>query len=236
MLRWNTSHLTWPDWQKVIATYWGYCSFIDDQVKRILQCLEETGLADNTVIIYSADHGGMLGGHRLFNIGMHMYEETYHIPLLVSWPRVTPAASVCHSYVSLVDIMPTLLHIGGAEVPEGIDGRLLTSFLKGGTVDNWPDDVYAEFHGYESALCTIRMVRTKSWKYVYNPCSEDELYDMKSDPFELNNVASKLGYKHELRRMKARLVKWLRQTNDTIVQEDTWKANPYDLYVSKREA
>ena len=59
---------------------------------------------------------------------------------------------------------------------------------------------------------------------------------MKSDPFELNNVASKLGYKHELRRMKARLVKWLRQTNDTIVQEDTWKANPYDLYVSKREA
>jgi arylsulfatase A-like enzyme len=128
------------------------------------------------------------------------------------------------------------LHIGGAEVPEGIDGRLLTSFLKGGTVDNWPDDVYAEFHGYESALCTIRMVRTKSWKYVYNPCSEDELYDMKSDPFELNNVASKLGYKHELRRMKARLVKWLRQTNDTIVQEDTWKANPYDLYVSKREA
>lgn len=235
LLRWNCSHLTWPDWQKVIATYWGYCTFIDDQIRKILDCLKATHLADNTIIIYSTDHGAMLGSHRLFNLGMHMYDETYHIPLVVSWPGVTRRASVCDSFVSLVDLMPTILEMGGAQVPREIDGRSLGGFLRGDAVEGWPDDVYAEFHGYESALCTSRMVRTKSWKYIYNPCSHDELYDMASDPFELNNVANQLAYKHVLRRMKDRLVRWLRRTDDTIVQEDSWKTNAYDLYVSKRE-
>ena len=79
------------------------------------------------------------------------------------------------------------------------------------------------------------MVRTKSWKYIYNPSSEDELYDMVSDPAELYNLAGQLGYKHVLRRMKERMVNWMRQTNDSIVDEEGWKNNPYDLYVSGRE-
>jgi len=56
MLRWNSSYLTWPDWQKVIATYWGFCTFIDDQVQRILDCLAANGLAENTVVFFSTDH------------------------------------------------------------------------------------------------------------------------------------------------------------------------------------
>ena len=236
MLRWNASHLTWPDWQKVIAHYWGYCTFIDDQIRRILDCLKEHGLADDTVVIYSTDHGDMIGSHRLFNKGMQMYEETHHIPLMIRWPGVTPAGLVLDEFVSLIDMMPTLLETGSAEVPEKIDGRSLMPFLRGDSPADWPDDVYCEFHGYEPALCTIRMVRTRNWKYVYNPCSEDELYDMQSDPFELDNVAGKLGYKHVLRRMKGRLVKRLRQTNDSIIAEGSWQSNSYDLYVSRREA
>ena len=85
MLRWNASHLTWPDWQKVIATYWGYCTFIDDQVKRVLYALERAGQLDNTVIIYSSDHGDMLGSHRLFNKMMNMYNETHQVPLAIRW-------------------------------------------------------------------------------------------------------------------------------------------------------
>jgi arylsulfatase A-like enzyme len=137
--------------------------------------------------------------------------------------------------VSLVDLMPTLLQLAGARDPVELDGRSLVPLLKGAVPHDWPDDVFAEFHGYEGALCSQRMVRTRSWKYVYNPCFEDELYDLQSDPGELRNLAGKLGYKHVLRRMKSRLVAWLERTRDTIGEDDSWKGSSYDLYLSRRE-
>ena len=235
MLRWNTSHLTWPDWQKVITCYWGFCTFIDTQVRRILNRLEENGLAENTIVIFSTDHGDMLGSHRLFNKGFHMYEETHHIPLVVRWPGVTAPGTTCDEFVNLVDLMPTFLDIGGARMPSNLDGRSIVPLLRGETVPDWPDDVFAEFHGYEPTLASVRMVRTRSWKYVYNPYSEDELYDMQSDPGELYNLATHLGYKHVLRRMKARMVNRLRETRDNIVMEGGWQSNSFDLLVSERE-
>jgi arylsulfatase A-like enzyme len=235
MLRWNASHLTWPDWQRVIAHYWGYCTYIDDQIQRVLDRLDGLGLAENTVVIYTTDHGDMLGSHRLFNKGFYMYDEIYRVPLVVRWPGTTPPGSQCDAFVSLVDLMPTLLEMGGARVPGDLDGRSLAPFLRGDGVADWADDVYAEYHGYESALCSQRMVRTWSWKYIYNPCFEDELYDVASDPGELNNVAGELGYAHVLRRMKARLVRWLARTHDTIAEDDSWKGSSYDLYLSRRE-
>ena len=235
MLRWNASHLTWPDWQKVIAAYWGYCTFIDDQVQRILDCLETNGLAEDTVIVFSTDHGDMLGSHRLFNKGFHMYEETHHIPLVIRYPDGTSPGTTCDEFVNLVDLMPTFLELGGAVGSDNLDGRSIVPLLRGETVDDWPDDVFAEFHGYEPTLASVRMVRTDSWKYVYNPYSEDELYDMKSDPHELHNLANHLGYKHVLRRMKARMVDRLRQTRDNIVMDGGWQSNSFDLLVSERE-
>lgn len=235
MLRWNASHLTWPDWQRVIAAYWGYCTYIDDQIGRVLAQLDALGLAENTVVIYSADHGDMTGSHRLFNKGMYMYDEIYRIPLLVRWPGVTAAGSQCDEFVSLLDMMPTMLDAGGADIPENLDGRTLQPLLSGENDAEWPDDIFAEFHGYESALFSQRMVRTKSWKYIYNPGAEDELYDVASDPGELRNLADEYGYKHVLRRMKTRLVTWLERTGDTIAEDDEWKGSGYDLYISERE-
>ncbi len=235
MLRWNGSHLTWPDWQKVIATYWGYCTFIDDQVKRVLYVLEEAGQLDNTVVVYSSDHGDMLGSHRLFNKMMNMYNETHQIPLAIRWPGVVEPNSVCDDFVSLVDIMPTFLEMAGADIPDKVDGCSLLPLLHGETPPDWREDIFAEHHGYEPALCTIRMVQTRKWKYIYNPCSEDELYDLESDPGELHNLDPRLGYKHVLRRMKDRMVKWLRDTNDGIVNDGGWQSNSYDLFVSGRE-
>lgn len=235
MLRWNASHLTWPDWQRVIAYYWGYCTYIDDQIARILAQLESSGLADNTIVIYSSDHGDMTGSHRLFNKGMYMYDEIYRIPLLVRWPGVTPPASQCDEFVTLVDLMPTMLDAAEAEQPDNLDGRSLRPLLDDTPEVAWADDIFAEYHGYESALYTQRMVRTKSWKYIYNPCSEDELYDVASDPGELRNLAGMLGFKHVLRRMKARLMTWMERTNDTIAEDDAWKGSAYDLYLAGRE-
>ena len=235
LLRWNADHLTWADWQKVIAHYWGYVTFIDDQIRRVLNKLSALGLSENTIVIYSTDHGDMLGSHRLFNKGFNMYDEIFHIPLIVHWPGVTQPGSVCDSFVNLVDLTPTILEVCGANHPTRLDGRSIVPLLKEETIANWPDDVYAEYHGYELALCTQRMIRTRSWKYIYNPCFEDELYDVISDPCELHNLAQKLGFKHTLRRMKERMVNWLQKTGDTIGEDDSWKGSSYDLYLSERE-
>ena len=245
MLRWNTSHLTWPDWQKVIAAYWDSAPSLTTKSNAFSTVLRRTVWRKNTVVVFSTDHGDMLGSHRLFNKGFHMYEETHHIPLVIRCPGATSPGTTCDEFVNLVDLMPTFLELGGAAVPErlnigsqaspGLDGRSIMPLLRGETVADWPDDVFAEFHGYEPTLASVRMVRTDSWKYVYNPSSEDELYDMKSDPHELHNLANHLGYKHVLRRMKARMVNRLRETRDNIVMEGGWQSNSFDLLVSERE-
>jgi arylsulfatase A-like enzyme len=154
---------------------------------------------------------------------------------VIRGPGVAETGSVCSEFVSLVDIAPTIADLCGTRMPSRVDGISLVPLLRGDRPDDWRDDIYAEFHGYESALCSIRMVRTTKWKYVYNPCSIDELYDLESDPGELHNLAPRLGYKHVLRRMKARLMAWLAETGDTIGQSGDWKGNPYDLVPSERE-
>ncbi len=235
-LRWNASQLTWTDWQNVIAHYWGACTFIDDQIGRVLSALDQSGRAGATLVILATDHGDMLGCHRLFNKGFHGYEETHHIPLVVSGPPVSKPGSVCDEFVNLVDLMPTVLDAAGVAQPQKVDGRSMLPLLGGRRPDDWPQEAFSEFHGYESTLYSMRMVRNRRWKYVYNPATEDELYDVVSDPGELRNLAGKLAYKHVLRRMRADLLGWLRRTNDGIADEGTWQSNSYDLYVSGREA
>ncbi len=235
-LRWNASQLTWPDWQRVIAHYWGGCTFIDEQIGRILSALDASGRAGETLVVFTADHGDMLGNHRLFNKGFHGYEETHHIPFVVSGPMVSRPGSVCEEFVNLVDVMPTFLDVAGVAPPEPVDGRSIVPLLAGRKPDDWPAEAFSEFHGYESTLYSMRMLRNRRWKYIYNPAAEDELYDVVSDPGELHNLAGKLAYKHVLRRMKADLLRWLRGTRDGIVDEGTWQSNSYDLYVSGREA
>ena len=235
-LRWNASQLAWPDWQRVIAHYWGACTFIDEQIGRVLSALDASGRAGETLVIFTTDHGDMLGNHRLFNKGFHGYEETHHIPFIASGPLVSKPGSVCDDFVNLVDLMPTFLDVAGVAPPEKVDGRSLVPLLQGRRPDDWPADVLSEFHGYESTLYSMRMVRNRRWKYVYNPATDDELYDVVSDPGEMHNLAGKLAYKHVLRRMKGDLLAWLRRTGDGIVDEGTWQSNSYDLYVSGREA
>ena len=235
LLRWNAAHLTWPDWQRVIAAYWGYCSFVDHQMGRVLEALQRSGRRrEDTIVVVTADHGDMLGSHRLFNKGFHMYEETHRVPLLISGPGVERGADTA-AFANLVDLAPTLLEQAAAEPPADADGRSLTPLLAGSTPADWPDDVFAEFHGYETTLYSTRMIRTADWKYVYNPATEDELYDLRSDPGELHNLAGMVAFGHVLRRMKERLVARMRATGDGLASESAWQANSYDLFLSARE-
>ena len=163
-----------------------------------------------------------------------MYEETHRIPLLISGPGISRGEHAT-GFANLVDLAPTLLELTAGELLPDADGRSLTPLLAGHTPDDWPDDVFAEFHGYETTLCSTRMIRTADWKYVYNPATEDELYDLRSDPGELHNLAGMFAFKHVLRRMKERLVARMRATGDGLAAENSWQANSYDLFLSGRE-
>ena len=234
LMRWNTAQLTWKDWQKVIAAYWGYCSYIDSLVGKIMEHLDELKLTEDTMIVFSADHGDMLGSHRLFNKGFNMYEEDNHIPLIISCPGKEKGIRQ-EAFVSIVDIMPTFLDFAGCEIPEEVQGKSLKPLLDGGIPENWRTEIFCEFNGYESTLLTSRMVRTKKWKYVYNPFGDDELYDMDSDPGELRNLADLKGFTHVLRRMKTKMLHCLLEYDDSIAETTTWQSNSYGLFVSKRE-
>lgn len=173
--------------------YYGMISYVDEQVGRLLRALEDTGLADDTVVIFTADHGDMLGERGLW-YKMTFFEWSCRVPLIVHWPRRWAPHRV-ESGVSLVDMLPTLLDIAGASSRTGplatVDGASLAPLLNGDTVED--RDVCAEYLG-EGALGPRFMVRRGDLKYVYSDSDPAELYNLADDPDERDNRAGHPDY------------------------------------------
>ncbi|ELZ20521.1 sulfatase [Haloterrigena salina JCM 13891] len=210
--------LEWDHWAEATAKYWGFVSLIDDQLERILEALEDHGLADETAVVHASDHGDFVGNHRQFNKGPLMYDDTYRIPLQVRWPGVVESGLTCEAPVHLHDLAATFLEMGGVDVPESFDARSLVPLLEAGgdpeAVSEWPDSTFAQYHGDEFGLYTQRMVRTERNKYVYNGPDIDELYDLEADPAELQNLIDHPNYADIREEMRDRLVDWMRKTDD----------------------
>lgn len=179
--------LTWDDYAETIRHYWAYNSFIDDQFAGLMATLEETGQADDTLVLYLSDHGEMMGSHGLFYKGVMAFEECYRVPLIMRWPRGIKAGQVCQEFVTLMDIGPTLLEITGSRPLETAHGRSLTPLWKGQTPADWPQEFYGQYHGSE-LYSSQRVLTTKRHKYVFNGFDYDELYDLEEDPGEMKNL------------------------------------------------
>ncbi|OGS22289.1 MAG: hypothetical protein A2252_06930 [Elusimicrobia bacterium RIFOXYA2_FULL_39_19] len=220
--QWGVEKFTWKDWQKYIAFYWGYISFLDYEIGRILDRLKENGMDKETIVIFTTDHGDFAGSHRQFNKGPLMYDETYRIPLIIKWPEKTKAGSVSDSFVRILDLMPTILESAGAEIPGNIDGRSIVPILEGKVPQDWPQEVFCEQHGDELGLYSQRMIRTREYKYVYNVEDKDEMYDLVEDPYELNNCADDPQYKDTRINLEKKLLSWMRKTDDMIAR---WAAS-----------
>ncbi len=206
----------WDDWAAIIAKYRGFVTLIDDQLERIETALAAHDLDEETAVIHTADHGDFVGGHRQFNKGPLMYDDTYRIPLQVRWPGVTSPGSVCEAPVHLHDLAATILEICEVDRPETFDVRSLVPLLEAGetAASNAPDAAFAEYHGDEFGLYSQRMVRTRRHKYVYNGPDVDELYDLEGDPAELQNLIDHPDYRAVRRDLRERLVEWMHRTND----------------------
>lgn len=204
------------DWRKLIAMYWGYCSFIDAEVGRLLDALDETGLADETAVIFTTDHGDTTGCHGgLFDKGSFMYEETYHIPLLARVPGLTTAGSRCGALVSNMDIASTILDLAGLDVPAHHEGESFVPLLRDPAAD-WRDDLMCEFFGLRIAYYQ-RMLRWRHYKYVYNAADWDELYDLDADPYEMTNRIDDPAMRDVADECRQRLLRNVRESGDVVL-------------------
>ncbi|MBD3253771.1 MAG: sulfatase-like hydrolase/transferase [Candidatus Lokiarchaeota archaeon] len=205
----------WEVWQEVLAYNYAQQTLVDEAAGRILDTLEELGLSDNTLVIYSTDHGdavGCHGGH--FDKDSYMPEEMMRIPMVLRYPGVVEEKQVSDKLVSNIDLAPTFLDAAGLKFSEPVDGRSLLPISKT-PESEWREDLMCETHGHY-ILHNGRMLVTDRYKYVWNEDDLDELYDLKEDPFELNNLINLGEYKDILDDLKKRLTKWRDKTGDIV--------------------
>lgn len=202
---------TWADYDKdfrdeahVIEArqaYYGLCSYIDHLVGELLESLATNGLSDSTRIIFTSDHGEMLGNHGMWT-KMTMYEDSVGIPLIMAGPDV-PRNKQVSTHVSLVDIAPTLMQGAGVDVPAGVD-LPGTSLFDIAAADNNPDrTIFSEYHdgGSETGVFMVRWADNfGDWKYVhYEGLLKPQLFNLEDDPEEYQNLATN-SYFADMRR------------------------------------
>ena len=214
---WGIDGWTWDRWAPVVARYLGEITLLDAQVGRVLEALARLGLAENTLVVYTADHGGLCGGHGMIDKHYVMYEDVVHVPLIVRWPGVAAPGARCASFVcGALDLAVTFCQAAGAPVPGTFQGQSLLPLLAG-QEGAGRSDMFAVYHGNQFGLYSQRMLRDARWKYVWNATAEDELYDLQADPGELHNRATDLACAPELERLRHRMVEWMEETGDRLL-------------------
>jgi arylsulfatase A-like enzyme len=184
---WGLSAGGWERWREIVARYWGYVTMLDDLIGRILSELQSLGLAEDTLVVFSTDHGDNMGAHRLIEKGPFAYEQCYRLPMIAAYPGCEAPGSVCDEFVYLQDLFPTFLDVAGLPAPEEPDTASILDLVRGQQSSTERDSIYAQFYAqifpYEQ-----RIVRSRTHKFVYNRSDIGELYDLVNDPWEMRNL------------------------------------------------
>ena len=183
-------------YQRYIKDYLRCVQSVDDNLGRVLDYLDETGLAKNTIVIYSSDQGWYLGDHGWYD-KRWMYEESLVMPLLVRWPGVVKPGSRNSDIVSNLDFAETFLDIAGAKIPRDMQGTSILPLLKGQTPKNWRTHFYYHYYEFPGAHSVARHYGVTNGRhkliYFYQN-NEWELFDLGKDPNELSNVYGNSDY------------------------------------------
>lgn len=198
-VRWN--------YQRYVKDYLRCVAAVDDNIGRVLDYLDQSGLAKSTVVIYTSDQGFYLGDHGWYD-KRWMYEESLRTPLLVRWPGVVRPASVNNDIVLNLDFAETFLEIAGTVIPADMQGRSLVPLLNGRTPPNWRQSMYYRYYEFPGPH-NVRQhfgVRTTTHKLMFFPDFDEwELYDLQKDPHELSNAYSEPSNAKLIRELKAEL-------------------------------
>ena len=203
-----------------IRHFWAYCSYLDDLFGQILNGLDRLGQTENTLVLYSSDHGDYCGEHGLFAKGIPCFQGAYRVPAVIRWPAFTrnPGRRV-DAFVSLADFAPTFLDAAGLSWDRHFAGGSLIPFLRDEAPPDWRDEIHSQCNGVE-LYYTQRSVMTKEFKYVFNGFDQDELYDLRTDPNEMRNVSDDPSYEAVKRELCGRMWRFAYREDDSAI-------NPY---------
>ena len=192
------------------AGYYGNVEHIDHEIGRLLEFMEEQGVLDDTLIIFTSDHGDMLGDHNMWR-KTYAYEGSAHIPMLVRLPKDLRDGVVSRSDkpVMLCDIMPTILDILGVEIPEAVDGLSMLAPIKNENCE-WRDYAHGEHCTCYSSDEEMQYLTDGKIKYIWFPrTGREQLFDLRKDPYELNDLSQSEDYGGIIDKLRARLVEEL---------------------------
>ena len=179
----------WPNYHG----YHAHITAIDEELGRVLKTIDEMGLAPNTIVVYTSDHGSMFGSHGLGS-KRQPYEESIHVPFLVRWPGVVSPGLKSEALFGSIDIMPTLCGLAGLEIPQSCEGQDFSAALQ----ESAGPDPECQFimhiskdnatGGNKHPAPIFRGIRTKRYTYAVKPSGEGFLFDIRQDPYQLKNL------------------------------------------------
>lgn len=179
--------------------YLRHVAGVDENIARILTALDELGLTENTVVVYSSDNGYYLGEH---NSGdkRSLYEESLRIPMLVRYPKLFGKGTTVDEMVLNIDLAPTLLDLAGVAIPEQMQGASWKQLAAGNKPQNWRQSFFAEYYKELGDVPTCYCIRTATHKLVKYPKQPEwtEVFDLSADPYEIKNIASDTALKEKL--------------------------------------
>jgi arylsulfatase A-like enzyme len=221
--------LKWWKYQRYMKDYLRVVASIDDNVGRLLDYLDEEGLAEDTLVIYTSDQGFFLGDHGWYD-KRFMYEESLRMPFLARYPREIAPGSVCKSMALNVDFAPTFLDLAGMPVPADFQGSSLRPLLQGTVPDGWQTSMYYRYwmHLAHHNVYAHYGVRTERYKLIYyyaealgQPGAIDdprppewELFDLERDPLEMHSVYDDPAYSDVVAGLKAELARLMAKVGD----------------------
>ena len=233
--------LTTADVQQMRATYYGMMTEIDDNIGQVFAFLDQTGQWDDTLILFTSDHGEQLGDHHLLG-KLGYFDESFRIPLVIkggSRPPASKAGAVEDAWTESVDLMPTILEAIGGQVPDAVDGSNLLPFLDG-PPPSWRDALHYEYDFRdvhysaperdlglsldESSLCVIQDHR---WKYVHFAALPPLLFDLEADPHQFHDLSQDPAHAATVRDYAQRMLSWrMRHADRTLTH---YRATPQGL-------
>ena len=205
--------------REYLRCYYAQVTMMDSCIGRILKALDDLGLADRTLVIFTSDHGNMLGQHGLMEKALpEFYDDLMRVPLLMRLPGKIPAGKTAPAWASSVDLAPTILDYAGASPLSKAQGRSLRPFIEGAADGDRP--VFGE-RGDLATPGVGRMIRTRHWKLCLQPRGQKELYDLEKDADETRNLVSDSAMAPVIEKLSAQLLEHMRAIGDPAVQRFT---------------